>query len=128
MGQKINPIAFRTGNSRFSDFSWYSNTNYSKLIYQTILFQSYINNICKSLLYASGRFFINYFPKKRNIFFCYSKFDNNNQIKTTLNPKNFNLNCYDKYKISHSILKKCFAAYANHKNLIVLFLLIATKL
>jgi len=129
MGQKINPIALRVGISRSSDNLWYSSKNYAKLVHQTILMQSYIKVICKSLLYSSGRFFINYFPKKRNIFFCYSKFDTNNRNLNGMKPKhNLALDSYDKYKTSHTILSDCFIPYRTPKHLILLFLLITTKL
>lgn len=123
MGQKINPIALRVGISRLSDNVWYSQKNYGKLVYQTILMQSYVKIICKSLIYASGRFVFKAFPKQKNLFFCYSKLIAN-KPKNEESTQNRAITAYslDKFFANSNI------PYHSCNKFVLLFLLILFKL
>lgn len=76
MGQKINPISLRLNyTNRHFDNCWYSNYFYKNLITKDIFLQSYLNNFLKLLKLSSGRYSIQHFQKRTQIynFLCYSK-------------------------------------------------------
>lgn len=123
MGQKINPIALRVGISQLSNNIWYSQQDYGRLAYQTILMESYVKLICKSLVYASGRFVYRALPKQKEIFFCYSKLIvNKPQNKESTQNRAINAYSLDKLFANSNI------PYRSSKKFVLLFLLILFKL
>ena len=76
MCQKINPISLRLNyTNRHFDNCWYSNYFYKNLITKDIFLQYYLNNFLKLLKLSSGRYSIQHFQKRTQIynFLCYSK-------------------------------------------------------
>ena len=76
MGQKVNPISLRLEHTNRSfDNSWYSNYFYKKLITRDVSLQIFFNNFLKTLKLPTGRYSIQHFQKKTQVyhFLCYPK-------------------------------------------------------
>lgn len=70
MGQKTNPVSLRVSLNRTFDSSWYTD-QYATLLHHDQSLRKRLQSILRSCGIFSGRFFVQIFPKKTLISFCF---------------------------------------------------------